>query len=105
MKKIRFAILACVFSLLVVATPAVQSLKAAAGFNQKYRPNEIVVRLKDGVDISAIGAKYGISMMEKSRVGEEYRLVLSSGSSVATKLAEIAADSDLVFAAPNYIYN
>src|SRR5262249_19459647 len=104
MKKIRLLVFACVFSLIVVAIHAVQSSTAAAGFNEKYRQREIVVRLKQGDSISAVGDRYGISTMEKSRGVEEYRLALPSNSNVAQKLKEMAADSDLIFAAPNYIY-
>jgi subtilisin family serine protease len=104
MKKIRVLIFAFVFSLIVLAIPAVQSSKAIAGFDDKYCQREVVVRLKPGANISAIGARYGLSMLEKSRGGEEYRLALPSNSNVSQKLAEMAADSDLVVAAPNYIY-
>src|SRR5215813_6487657 len=103
MKKIRLVVV-CVFSLLGVAAGAVQLSTAATGFNEKYRQREIVVRLKQGANISAVGARYGISTMEKSRGVEEYRLALPSDSNVSQKLAEMAADSDLVFAAPNCIY-
>src|SRR5262249_20485858 len=109
MKKIRLLVTACAFSLLVVAwtkaiVPAPQFSKATAGFNEKYRQREVVVRLKQGANITAIRARYGISTIEKSREVDEYRLDLPSDSSVVQKLTEMAADPDLVFAAPNFIY-
>jgi subtilisin family serine protease len=104
MKKIRLLVTACAFSLLVVTAPAIQSSKVAAGQSEKYCQREVVIRLKPDANISAIGARYGFSIVEKSREGEEYRLALPVGANVAQKLAEMAADSDLVFAAPNFIY-
>src|SRR5215510_186761 len=104
MKKIRLVVLACVFSLTVIAFPTLQSSKVSAGANEKFRQREVVVRLKRGKNISAILARHGISLLEKSRGAEEYRLALPANANLTQKLAQMASDTDLALAAPNYIY-
>lgn len=104
MKKVRLLVFSCAFSLFAVAFHIAQSSKAAANAGERFRQREVVVKLKRGKSISAITARYGISMLEKSRGSEEYRLGLPPNSDIAQKLAQMTLDSDLVFAAPNYVY-
>jgi subtilisin family serine protease len=104
MKRLQLFTTICVLSLLVVVIDTAQTSKAADRESKRFCQREVVVRLKPGVNISEINARYGTTVLEKIPEIEGYRLGWAGGSDTTQVVDEMAGDSNLFFATPNYFY-
>src|SRR5262245_41726605 len=104
MKRIKLFTTICVLSLLVVVVDTAQTSKAAAQGSERFCQREVVVRLKPGISISKINARYGTTVLEKIPEIEAYRLGWADGPDTTHAVDGMVADSDMFFAAPNYLY-
>src|SRR5262245_6241253 len=104
MKRIQLFTTICVLSLLVVVIDSAQTSKAAAQRSERFCQREVVVRLKPGISVSKIKARYGTTILEKIPEIEAYRLGWAGGSDTTQVVDGMATDSDMFFAAPNYLY-
>jgi len=94
----RYIRLAC-----LVLTVLLLSSMAAAGPKERYRPGEVLVKLKPGVAAAGVSAVLGASVRKSLPQIEVHCLALKSGQSVEDAVARFAKDPNVVWAAPNHV--
>jgi subtilisin family serine protease len=102
MKRITLLIVGSLFLSLIVFAPIHRSASAAKN-REKFRQQELVVKLKPGANIQSIIARYGASTVENIRGTRKYRIGWTSGQAIEQKLSQMVMDSDLLVASRNYI--
>lgn len=88
--------------LLVMAGLVFAPRVARAGGDDDYAGGEVVVTLKAGASIAAVGARYGTSVVEQLPGTTIYLLRLPAGLSVEQALKQMQGDRDIQSAEPDY---
>ncbi|MEW6556360.1 MAG: S8 family serine peptidase [Elusimicrobiota bacterium] len=64
---------------------------------------EIIVRVKESVDINIINTKYDTKTIQDMKFNNVFRVSIPDGSSIQDMVSMLSADPDVVYAEPNYL--
>jgi subtilisin family serine protease len=72
-----------------------------------YTPGEVVVKLLTAADLPQVAADYALEATPLSQFGARpiFRLRITDGQEPLIKAAQLAGDSRIEYAEPNYLYN
>lgn len=99
---LRYQIFIGVFVLFALAVLSIGSVNASNTQTSDPLPDQVAVKLKPGVAIGAILARYNASSLGEITETNLYFLQLLNGQTAAQLLPTLNADPDLYYAEPNY---
>lgn len=99
----RFSILIIIITMLL--NMCAPSTTARAEDSNGYLPDEVVLKLVRSVDLEDVAADYGLDAMPLDQFGSRsiFRMRIVDGASPPDKAHELAADSRVIYAEPNFI--
>jgi subtilisin family serine protease len=93
----RIFSLACLIALAIFSAP----LSGSAALESR-RQGEVTVELRPGVDINRVNARHGTYVKNRIQGSSDYLLGLPPNVNLDTYLRQMRADTDLLFAEPNF---
>ena len=79
-----------------VFIPAISKSVDAAG-------GELIVRLKSGLNIESLNARFGTKTLQDMKFNNTFRISITDGSTIEDMVARISSDKDVIYAEPNYL--
>lgn len=99
---LRYQAFIGLFALIVFAISSVGSANASQSQVSDPPPDQVAIKLKPGVAIGTILARYNASLLGEITETNLYFLQLLNGQTAAQLLPTLNADPDLYYAEPNY---